>query len=300
VPDLLAIVVGSEASRGEGNTETPPGERIGKVVIAETANHLQSVGVLDLFVRGGSYEFADATGLEAAQKRAELTRRADELHIRISNWERDKSIGLADLNARRADLAKIEADRAALDDHAPPASGSFFRYTVKEIRESLGHDPAVGQTIAEYYKAANEHNRTVFAARMPPRAAPGQPTYVGVAACAKCHQPAKAFWDTTKHSHAYATLSSQSKEYNLDCVSCHVTGYDKPGGSSVTHVDGLTDVQCEVCHGPGSLHSARPKVDVPHKKPKEDTCLECHHPPHVEQFDAKAKLADILGPGHGL
>src|SRR5580700_3838021 len=83
VPDLFAIVVGSEASRGEGNTETPPGERIGKVVIAETANHLQSVGVLDLFVRGGSYEFADATGLEAAEKRAELTRRADELHIRI-------------------------------------------------------------------------------------------------------------------------------------------------------------------------------------------------------------------------
>lgn len=300
VPDLFAIVVGSEASRGEGNTETPPGERIGKVVIAETANHLQSVGVLDLFVRGGSYEFADATGLEAAEKRAELTRRADELHIRISNWERDKSIGLADLNARRADLAKIEADRAALDDQPPPASGSFFRYTVREIRESLGHDAAVGQTIAEYYKAANEHNRTLFAARMPPPALPGQPTYVGVTACAKCHQPAKAFWDTTKHSHAYATLSSQSKEYNLDCVSCHVTGYDKPGGSSVTHVDGLTDVQCEVCHGPGSLHAARPKVDIPHKRPKEDTCLACHHPPHVEQFDAKAKLADILGPGHGM
>jgi hypothetical protein len=300
VPDLFAIVVGSGASRGEANTETPPGERVGKVVIAETSNHLQSVGVLDLFVRDGSYDFADATGLDAARKRAELTRRADELHVKISNWERDKSIEPADLNARRADLAKLEADRAALDDRPAPASGSFFRYTVKEIRESLGHDPALENTIAEYYRAANDRNRALFADRMPPKAVPDRPTYVGVLVCAKCHEPAKAFWDTTKHSHAYATLSSQSKEYNLDCVSCHVTGYDQPGGSSVTHVDGLKDIQCEVCHGPGSLHSTKPKVDVPHAKPEETLCLQCHHPPHVEEFDAKAKLAQILGPGHGM
>jgi hypothetical protein len=301
VPELFAIVVGSDVSRGESNTETPPGERVGNVVIAETANHLQSVGILDLFVREGSYAFADATGLDAAQTRAELTRRVDELHIKISNWERDKSIDLADLTARRGDLAKLEADRAALDDHPAPASGSFFRYTVKEIRESLGHDPALEQTISGYYKSVNDHNRTLFADRMPPPAVPGQPTYVGALACAKCHEPAKEFWDTTKHAHAYKTLSDQNKEYNLDCVSCHVTGYDQSGGSSVTHVEALKNVQCEVCHGPGSRHSATPVgVDMPRNKPKEDVCVQCHHPPHVEQFDAKAKMAEILGPGHGL
>jgi RecJ-like exonuclease len=146
----------------------------------------------------------------------------------------------------------------------------------------------------------NEHNRVAFADRLPPPAVGGQPTYVGVKVCAKCHADAKTFWDTTKHGHAYATLSSQNKEFNLDCVSCHVTGYDQPGGSSVTHVDALKDVQCEVCHGPGSVHAAKPKIEVLHKKPTEDSCLACHHPPHVEQFDAKAKMTEILGPGHGL
>jgi hypothetical protein len=299
-PGLLAIVVGSAKSDGDSNTETPSGERIGNVVIAETANHLQAVGALDLFVRDGSYTFADATGLDAAQKRAELTRRADELHVKISNWERDKTIKAQDLDARRADLVKLEAERAALDDHPAPASGSFFRYTVKEIRDSLGKDPAIEKTTLGYYKAVNEHNREIFKDRLPAAAAPGQASYVGSAVCAKCHVPAKTFWDTTTHAHAYATLSSQNKEFNLDCVSCHVTGYDQPGGSSVTHVDGLTNVQCEVCHGPGSLHSAKPKVEILHKKPKEDGCLQCHHSPHVEQFDAKAKMAEILGPGHGL
>jgi hypothetical protein len=300
VPDLLAVVVGSSKSRGESNTEAPPGERIGNVVIAETANHLQSVGVLDLFVRDGSYVFADATGLERAHRRADLTRRADELHIKISNWERDKTISEADLAARRDDLSRLEADRASLDQQPAPAVGSFFRYTVKEIRESLGHDAIVEEAVARYYKAVNDHNRDIFASRMPPPAMRGQPAYVGVVVCAKCHEPAKTFWETTKHSHAYATLSAQSKEYNLDCVSCHVTGYDQPGGSSVTHVELLENVQCESCHGAGSLHAARPKVEVPDKKPKETICTQCHHPPHVELFDAKAKLTEILGPGHGF
>ena len=45
-----------------------------------------------------------------------------------------------------------------------------------------------------------------------------------------------------------ATLTTQFKEFNLDCVGCHVTGYGRPGGSTVTHVEKLKDVQCEACH----------------------------------------------------
>jgi RecJ-like exonuclease len=147
----------------------------------------------------------------------------------------------------------------------------------------------------------NEHNQVAFADRLPPPRKGDQPTYVGVEVCTKCHDDARAFWDKTKHSHAYKTLSDQSKEFNLDCVSCHVTGYEQPGGSSVTHVDKLESVQCEVCHGPGSKHSAAPKkVAQPVKKPKSDLCVSCHHPPHVEAFDAKAAMDEIIGPGHGL
>jgi mono/diheme cytochrome c family protein len=96
-------------------------------------------------------------------------------------------------------------------------------------------------------------------------------------------------------------LSSQFKEYNLECVGCHVTGYERPGGSSVTHVAQLENVQCEECHGPGSKHALNP-TDVTSivVKPPPSRCLECHHPPHVEQFDAVAQLKEVLGPGHGM
>ena len=69
----------------------------------------------------------------------------------------------------------------------------------------------------------------------------------------------------------------------------------------MTHVAGLENVQCEVCHGPGSKHSADPKHVKPVvAKPKGDQCLACHHSPHVEGFEPDKKMADILGLGHGM
>ncbi len=307
VPDLTAIVVGSPGGSGDANSETPPPERIGNVLIAETGNHLTTVGVLDLYVREGSYVFADGSGLAQASRRSDLSRRIDELRGRIAQWESANAlvdggahVAQADIDARKADLAKLEAERLALDTAPAPAKGSFFRYTQKEIRDDLGKDTQVTAALAAYYKKVNDANKIAFQSRVPRPAKPNEASFIGVEECTTCHDDAREVWDKTAHAHAYASLSKQSKEFNLDCVSCHVTGYDLPGGSTVTHVDKLENVGCEVCHGPGSLHAKSPKkTPMPVAKPQPDTCLACHHPPHVHEFDAKAKMADILGPGHG-
>jgi hypothetical protein len=171
---------------------------------------------------------------------------------------------------------------------------------MREIRDQLGADETVKSQMNAYYKQVNDANKLAFKDKKPPPAPKGHASFIGVEACTNCHEAPRKVWDATGHAHAYATLEKQFKEANLDCVNCHVTGYDKPGGSTVTHVSDLKDVQCEVCHGPGSLHAAKPEtVKIPIAKPAPDTCLECHHPPHVHTFDAKAKMADILGPGHG-
>ena len=46
-------------------------------------------------------------------------------------------------SASRRELTDLESQRDALDTRTPPAKGSFFRYTLKEMRQSLGQDPAV-------------------------------------------------------------------------------------------------------------------------------------------------------------
>lgn len=304
VPELLAILVGSTGSRGDENSKPAPPERVGDVLVVETANHLQTVGVLDLHLRdapkAGLVKFADGTGVARMQKRDELSAQIDDLRGKIAQWENDKSVSQKDIADRRADVAKKEAERDALDRVPPPASGSFFRYTMREIRDQLGADEAVKSQMNAFYKKVNDANKIAFKDKKPLPVEKGQPKYVGVDMCTNCHEEPKKVWDATKHATAYPTLEKQFKEANLDCVSCHVTGYDKPGGSTVTHVEDLKNVQCEVCHGPGSLHALEPeKVKVPIARPGPEACIECHHPPHVHIFDAKAKMAEILGPGHG-
>lgn len=303
-PDLLAILVGSNGSSGDTNTKSAPPERVGDVLIVETANHLQTVGVLDIFIRDapktGLIKLADGTGIERMQKRVELSGRIDELRAKIATWENDKSIDPKDVEARRNDLKKLEAEREALDKVAPPKSGSFFRFQMREIREQLGADDATKSLMNAYYKKVNDANKAAFKDKKPLAVAKGEASYVGVDVCTTCHEDARKVWDATPHARAYATLEKGFKEANLDCVSCHVTGYDKPGGSTVTHVADLKNVQCEVCHGPGSLHSAKPETaKIPVVSPSADLCSTCHHPPHVHAFDGKAKMAAILGPGHG-
>jgi len=304
-PDLLAVVVGSTGGGGDANTQAPPAEIIGNVLIVETGNHLQTVAVLDLYPREGAstaglVKFADGTGIERIRKREELSGRIDELRVRISTWEQDKTVEKKDIDARRSELTKLEAERDAIDKAPAPSAGSYYRYAMHDIREKLGGDELIKSQMLAYYKKVNDSNKVEFASRMPKAPPKGEPGYVGTDMCSTCHEDAKKVWDKTSHAHAYATLTKGFKEFNLDCVSCHVTGYDRPGGSTVTHVDDLKDVQCEVCHGPGSLHAAKPeKVKIPVAKPTTDVCLGCHHPPHVHTFDAKAKMAEILGPGHG-
>src|SRR5262249_50876438 len=151
------------------------------------------------------------------------------------------------------------------------------------------------------YRKVNDYNREAFKDWLPKPVPEGQSGYVGVEACTSCHASERKFWNATTHSSAYATLARQDKQFNLECASCHLTGYDQPGGSTVTHVDKLTDVQCEVCHGPGSRHLQNPAdPQLIQGSPAKRLCAaSCHHPPHVPQgWNSDEAWSKIVGPGH--
>ncbi len=299
-PSLTAILVGSSWQGGDVNSDTPSAERVGDVLIAQTGNHLQTLATLDLFVRDGDFKFKDASGLDQAKKREDLVKRIDDLRGKIATWEKEGKVQRADIDARKADLQKLEDEKKTLDTPPAPTKGSFLRYSVTEVRDGLGKDDAVGKGLLAYYKNVNDANKAAFAGKLPPKPGADEPFYAGIDACSECHKSERKFWDKTAHHNAYATLSTQFKEFNLDCVSCHVTGYDKVGGSTVAHVEKLESVQCEVCHGPSGKHASKPAVAVPVPRPGSDMCASCHHPPHVHTFDSAAKMAEIIGPGHGM
>jgi RecJ-like exonuclease len=154
---------------------------------------------------------------------------------------------------------------------------------------------------AEFNKAAGEANVKAAADKKPPAPAEGKAGYVGTEECSMCHSKEQKFWEATKHAGAWETLEKLGKEFNLDCTYCHVTGFGKPGGSNLAVNEDLRDVQCEICHGPGSIHVDEDGYEKPSTMMmnlKEDLCVECHSKEHSDTFDFKAYLRDVTGKGH--
>jgi hypothetical protein len=302
-PGFQLVIVGKPYDQGEGNDGRTPPVLIGDTLVVQSPNHLQGVAIIDLFVRDRSFVFQDGSGVRHAERRASLERRIAELEKRIGEWQAQVgTIKQADLDARREDLGRLKRELAELEQPSVPERGSYFRYEHADVVEHLGSDTAVASRLSAYYRRVNEHNKQAFADRKPPPVPEGKSGYIGVEKCTACHAEERKFWDGTPHARAYVTLDRQHKQFNLDCVSCHVTGYEKPGGSTVTHVADLKHVQCETCHGPGSRHVSDPSnAELIVKKPSRSLCApECHHPPHVKDdwsVDRAWKL--IVGPGHG-
>ena len=83
----------------------------------------------------------------------------------------------------------------------------------------------------------------------------GKYYYVGNTKCRLCHR--KFFLGRKKdpHDHAMESLIKRGYQDNSHCLPCHSTGYGVPNGFvSMEETPRLAHVQCEGCHGPGSVH----------------------------------------------
>ena len=143
----------------------------------------------------------------------------------------------------------------------------------------------------------------------------GDAVYVGVQACASCHETAVKQWrgaliegkagqsEKIGHAKAWLTLENLGKTRDRQCVGCHSVGFNEPGGYCKTDQVGfLENVQCESCHGPGSLHVESGDPSLISKEVPESLCRDCHHVPHIAShasFNYQENLKVILGPGHG-
>ena len=300
-PELDVLAVGSSSLEGDTNSEPRPPQFVGPVLVVEPSNHLTRVSIVDFYLNGAADagRFADGSGLAHAQEVTDLTTQIDDLQKRIANWEKDPTQNKSDLDAQRKRLEDMRSKLAKVLQPPPAPNGSYLRYELTDVREALGVDDAAKKAMASYYQRVDAFNKEKFAGKKAPPPAKGEPEYVGVDTCKTCHVAAFDVWSKTGHGHAYKTLADDSKEFNLDCVGCHVTGYEKPGGSTVTDVAVLKDVQCETCHGPGSQHAADPMANALPDKIEEQVCTGCHHAPHTDIFDFKTRVEKIKGPGHG-
>ena len=221
----------------------------------------------------------------------------------------------------RERLRALEARKKEIENSAIelPEGKRAFIWRAVRLDEAYPEDEAFTKVLGALNADIDKLNRNTDFELIP--AKEGEPFYVGNAQCKTCHADAYAFWKTTNHAHALETLQKVNKDFNQDCIGCHVVGYNKPGGSVLgklsykATLDGgleiekdLADVGCENCHGPGSKH-VEAAMFGKHGKPgnfiknlgiNEQTCMaSCHVQEHSPRFNYDVYRAQILGKGHG-
>jgi len=107
--------------------------------------------------------------------------------------------------------------------------------------------------------------------------------WAGGESCASCHEDAAKVWKATGHAHAMATLVRAERDFDEECLGCHVTAW-KDGYVDPLATPELADVQCEACHGPGASHVAAPQ-DAPMRATEPGLCVECHTAENSPDFD---------------
>ncbi len=274
---------------GFDQAEVLPPAIAGDGVLLHAGRQGQHLLVVDLYRPTAEGDWADVSQWSVDVARRQLEEDIAELQQRLGG---DES------NPR---LVALQAELAGLRAPELPESGPAFSARAVALDPDAEQDPAVRRRLEQLDIRINDHNQEAYADRTPPPVAEGEPRFVGSARCQSCHQPAFEWWRGHPHGRAYETLTSRHKEFHLECVGCHVTGYELPGGSTVTHnLDGaLVDVGCEVCHGPGSQHIEAPETHNIRRDASERLCTGCHNEEHSDLFQYDAYRATLLVPGHG-
>ncbi len=209
----------------------------------------------------------------------------------LQSFVQGGQIGRIQLRAGTKGLQYVEPGKAA------PKAVASFRYGLTPIGWDLPQDPKALAIMTAYDKDLKAINLASVGSL--PALKPGQASYVGAEKCFECHEETQPFWEKDRHRTAWDTLVKDGKTFDLDCVSCHATGYGKAGGSILGAMKNLKTVQCESCHGPGSIHAEDGEVETITREVPASLCVGCHNEKHSTGFDYQKYRSRLLVPGHG-
>jgi hypothetical protein len=244
---------------------------------------------------------------EQARSQTEVDRELGALDQRLALLDRQVNEPSLPEDAKRLRQAKrgelVQRREALARTQAQlPTDRNAFSLRFVPLESTLPSDPTVQRLVEAYDRDVGKLNLEWAKAHGEDCRKPEgtEPSFAGNGACVDCHEESFGVWKASKHAHAYDTLEQLGKQYHLDCVGCHVTGHERPGGvCRVDKVAGREDVGCESCHGPGSKHVADPSADNVRKGNDPAVCMSCHNVENSPHFDFARYLPRVLGPGHG-
>jgi 2',3'-cyclic-nucleotide 2'-phosphodiesterase (5'-nucleotidase family) len=175
---------------------------------------------------------------------------------------------------------------------------SDYKGVVEPLNEGVAVEPSLGSDIAKFQeqmaKLQAEEARKQHVQNT------GGNKFVGDEICARCHSDVYTKWAQGPHARAFQTLATAHKEKDQSCIGCHVTGWEQPTGYQMmvfkTDAAGkpdttdsveLRNVQCEACHGMGTLHGSPGMVT----KVSKEACEKCHDAANDKDFNFEKAIA---------
>jgi hypothetical protein len=299
VTGIDVVVVGQLDERAEPLHDL---EREGDTLLVHSGRHGAWFSALTLVPAGGG-SWRDSSAFLPGEAQ-QLQGRFDALrrHIDEAKARGGTSIerALPFYQAQLDELGQRVAQAKAAEPTALPA-GRLAAFRAVGLDWSAAVDERIAALVQAYEREAAAAAVKLAAKPLPLPA--GSAGYLGQQVCLGCHSGTAQFAQTNPHAHAWQTLVRDNKTQDLDCVPCHVTGWGKPGGSAFDNLKQFHNVQCEACHGPGSLHVASISSGRGILKPPPVTasaCLDCHTPQHSTRFEFEVYRKRLRVPGHGL
>jgi hypothetical protein len=272
-----------------GDTYNQPPKTLGPTtLLAATGRQGKYTGTLEItWSRGGRWGEGENQFKALQDKDTELLRTSKqlveigsqpELASQAGNLRRRQTLLQEEIEGLRTALAGVEI--------------AFFTNTFTAMAAAVGAEPKVAAIVAQVRERIGERGRKNAMASSTTEPAP-LPDFTGWRTCAACHPKATARWQSTNHAGAYATLVKKDRQFNVNCLICHVTGGEAVSTDRLaTLPPELQGVGCEVCHGPGRRHAEGHEKTRPRRVP-ETLCRNCHVPEHDGHFEYARNLEKI-------
>jgi hypothetical protein len=165
-----------------------------------------------------------------------------------------------------------------------------FDIEVTELNESIADDPVMLERV-EAFKVHLEEFRIASRGIYQQTKGSAEETFLADRECRKCHQDIVDKLQDDAHHTAFNTLARKGQTDAPECLVCHTTGYLYIGGyDEKPPANRLRGVQCEACHGYGTLHAR----DGKWAKQARDSCVECHDEENSPEFDYDTYWAKIV------
>ncbi len=191
------------------------------------------------------------------------------------------------------------------------AGSGIIDSTIIYLDRSVDEDPELASMLKEFSEEQGRRRREISLSEFLARdkvTGRIKERYLGVEKCRRCHSLLTPRFVLSRHFRAFETLEQPEEGGNQKCLVCHTTGYGRFSGYDPESEKGggvnLLGVQCEACHGQGTMHSR----DGRYKGAARGSCRRCHNAERSPDFDFEiywervchSAAADSVEPGQRI